>query len=278
MSLPKIPNIPPSLTRDLAINSVLTSIAAGETALSNIVNAEQEKIKYMVEYAQNNDTEEARQKLIDVNLSVAKVLEQVKQIEEILKEKTRLVTQHPIPPVPPVPPLPPRPPKPPIPPGPKPPLPPPPCPPHPPHPKPPFPPVPPHPPTDCSFIYSAKSGHTWHNNCSAWLSTKEKCGNGVELFTDGCQSHLLLSPGKKYKVCVNIQVESEYDSPIRAELLLHCFDYAIQTRKIESGKHGRVLSDTFIVQSGDGLNFLSLFLRSPRNVKIIDGTISVSVL
>ena len=111
MSLPKIPEIPHSLTRDQAINMILASVAMGEVALSKIINAEHEKIKYMVEYAENNDSDQARQALLEANQSVAIVLKYVYEIEEILKEKTKLVIEQPISPKPP--PCPPSPPKPP---------------------------------------------------------------------------------------------------------------------------------------------------------------------
>ncbi|WP_246005743.1 collagen-like triple helix repeat-containing protein, partial [Brevibacillus gelatini] len=50
MSFPKIPNISPTMTitREDAINLLLTSIAMEELGLSHILNAEGEKIQYVL--------------------------------------------------------------------------------------------------------------------------------------------------------------------------------------------------------------------------------------
>lgn len=48
MSLPKFPINPADITRDDAINMILTSIAMEEVGLSHILNAEGEKIQYVL--------------------------------------------------------------------------------------------------------------------------------------------------------------------------------------------------------------------------------------
>ena len=48
MSLPSFPNIDPPIQRENAANQILSSIAMEELGLSNILNAEGEKLQYIL--------------------------------------------------------------------------------------------------------------------------------------------------------------------------------------------------------------------------------------
>ena len=48
MSLPSFPNIDPPIQRENAVNQILSSIAMEELGLSNILNAEGEKLQYIL--------------------------------------------------------------------------------------------------------------------------------------------------------------------------------------------------------------------------------------
>lgn len=84
MSMPKFPKPEEILTRDEAINAILTSIAAEETALSHIINAEGEKIQYVLERCADFQT------VIAINESVSGVLDRIIDLQIILKNKMRL--------------------------------------------------------------------------------------------------------------------------------------------------------------------------------------------
>ncbi|MDR0287662.1 MAG: hypothetical protein LBI03_08185, partial [Clostridiales bacterium] len=87
MSLPEFPNSDDILTREQAINAILTSIAMEETALSHVINAEGEKIQYAIKNVQNNNDDESIQKLIEVNRSASCLLERVMDLQIVLKNK-----------------------------------------------------------------------------------------------------------------------------------------------------------------------------------------------
>jgi len=93
MSIPKIPSLDPSLTRDQAINAILMSIAAEETALSHLIDAESKKIQYANEHLKLNKCADI-QKLVDVNRSVESLIERINEMQRILKEKMHIALDH----------------------------------------------------------------------------------------------------------------------------------------------------------------------------------------
>lgn len=126
MSMPKFPEIDPEITCENALNMILASIAMEELALSHIINAEGEKIQYVLGTLETSgcikpDVDE----VLKVNQSVTCLLDSISQNQMILKNKMDKalhalseVCPKPRPPCPPEPPEPPCPPKPLCPPGP----------------------------------------------------------------------------------------------------------------------------------------------------------------
>lgn len=84
MSMPEFPNLE-CLTKEQAINAILTSIAMEEAALSHIINAEGEKIQFALAYKCAD-----LDKIIAVNESVGDLLEKVFDLQLVLKSKLRL--------------------------------------------------------------------------------------------------------------------------------------------------------------------------------------------
>jgi hypothetical protein len=87
MSMPEFPKLD-HLTQEQALNSILTSIAMEEAALSHILNAEGEKIQYILSQ-KSVDV----QKVIEVNESVASLLDRVIDLQIILKSKMRMTKE-----------------------------------------------------------------------------------------------------------------------------------------------------------------------------------------
>ena len=85
MSMPRFPDKETVLTRDEAVNAILTSIAMEETALSHIINAEGEKIQYVLAKKCNTVCE-----VVTVNDSVTSLIEKITDLQFLLKMKMQL--------------------------------------------------------------------------------------------------------------------------------------------------------------------------------------------
>jgi hypothetical protein len=87
MSLPNIPNILPEIdlkSRDV-INLLLASIALEEIGLSHVINAEAEKIQFVL--GLTGASKPTVEQLEAINESVKRVLESVVDTEELLQAK-----------------------------------------------------------------------------------------------------------------------------------------------------------------------------------------------
>ena len=93
MSMPQFPCKKDILTREEAIDSILTSISMEEAALSHIINAEGEKIQYILQQVESSACCNATQKVLEVNESVTSLLEQITDIQLLLKNKMRLLAK-----------------------------------------------------------------------------------------------------------------------------------------------------------------------------------------
>jgi len=91
MSMPSFPEINSEITRENAINMILTSIAMEELALSHIMNAEGEKLQYVLKKMESCDdlcdSKYSIEELLLVNKSITDLLDSVSQNQMLLKSK-----------------------------------------------------------------------------------------------------------------------------------------------------------------------------------------------
>jgi hypothetical protein len=91
MSMPSFPEINPDITRENAINMIITSIAMEELALSHIMNAEGEKLQYVLKKMESCDdscdNKYSIKELLLVNKSITDLLDSVSQNQMLLKSK-----------------------------------------------------------------------------------------------------------------------------------------------------------------------------------------------
>lgn len=93
MSMPEFPTPNPELTQQQALTMILSSIALEEVALSHIINAEGEKIQFVL--SQNTCDKQSfdLEDVLAVNKSVSSLLEMVMQSQLILKNKMEKVLE-----------------------------------------------------------------------------------------------------------------------------------------------------------------------------------------
>ena len=94
------------MTREEALTMILASIAMEELALSHILNAEGEKLQYILGTLPGASPCACPQDVLAVNKSVTALVEAVSQNQMLLKNKLDQVLQFcPVPPPPPPPPV-----------------------------------------------------------------------------------------------------------------------------------------------------------------------------
>lgn len=88
MSLPTFPTITPPLTKDDSLNMILASIAMEELGLSHIINAEGEKLQYVLGTLNGGGCRHASiEEVLAVNKSIKGLLDSVMQNQILLKSK-----------------------------------------------------------------------------------------------------------------------------------------------------------------------------------------------
>lgn len=95
MSMPNYPSISEDLTREKALDMILASIAMEELGLSHIINAEGEKIQYIIKKL-DEDCNSSNEDLLAVNASVESLLRTLTEAQLVLKGKMQSVldTMH----------------------------------------------------------------------------------------------------------------------------------------------------------------------------------------
>ena len=97
MSLPKFPIDPSTMTRDDAINLILASIAMEEVGLSHVINAEGEKLQYLLGTLEgvSGPTGVTVDQILQANESVANLLEQAANNQQALSNKMQAALNSP---------------------------------------------------------------------------------------------------------------------------------------------------------------------------------------
>ena len=101
MSMPSFPPNGADMTREDALTMIIASIAMEELALSHILNAEGEKLQYILGTLPGASPCACPQDVLAVNKSVAALVEAVTQNQMLLKNKLEKVLEFCPPPPPP---------------------------------------------------------------------------------------------------------------------------------------------------------------------------------
>ncbi|MCI8328794.1 MAG: collagen-like protein [Oscillibacter sp.] len=96
MSLPTFPQIDPPLTREGSLNEIIASIAAEELSLSHILNAEGEKLQYVLGTLPGLEEAAALEEVMQVNRSVQSTLSNVMEQQMLLTSKLMSAMRAPV--------------------------------------------------------------------------------------------------------------------------------------------------------------------------------------
>ena len=242
MSFPEFPKKETIFTRDEAINSILTSIALEEMALSHIINAEGEKIQYAVSHM-DKDCCTNIEMFLAVNDSVSSMIEQVTDLQFILKSKLKLATEiiqndkprpKPCPPIP----------------------------------------------AKCVAEFLAINKNCWQSESMISLENITQCKTDITLTRKDCNYYIAIPHEGKYLIKLELELIDNKQRPVVIEIALHDISMAtVYSRQIISSerKPHVNLSDSHIweVPASEEEHFLSVRLLSENSVNITHGKISI---
>ena len=100
MSLPMFPQIDPPLTREESLNEIISSIASEELSLSHILNAEGEKLQYVLGTLPGLATPASLDEVMQINQSVQNTLSDIMEQQMLLTAKLSSAMNAPIAPGP----------------------------------------------------------------------------------------------------------------------------------------------------------------------------------
>ena len=96
MSLPMFPQIDPPLTREESLNEIISSIASEELSLSHILNAEGEKLQYVLGTLPGLEEAANFDEVMKVNRSVQDTLSDVMEQQAMLTAKLSAAMKAPV--------------------------------------------------------------------------------------------------------------------------------------------------------------------------------------
>ena len=246
MSMPAFPNPAEIPTTEQALAAIIASVAMEEVALSHVINAESEKIKFVVECAKEKGCENMNiDDILAVNKSVDEVLKRIVELQIILKKKFDTAVNF-MPPIPPIPPIPPEP--------------------------------------SCSPKFFTQPGYIWYKNSALFLMGKdqsdtdnEPCGDGIRLNRKNCESMISLPSGRKFEILFELETINKYSVSVKINVEFRIGDDVVKTERMEQDGEKIKISQTIEYETpvGGGNTTVISRLVSPESLSCIDGAITI---
>ncbi|MDR1703922.1 MAG: hypothetical protein LBS19_04450 [Clostridiales bacterium] len=253
-------------TREEALRAILASIAMEEAALSGLLRAEGEKVRYVSEYLKNHPSDESLSQLALMERNTRYMIESIAEMQILLKSKMRTALDYMEPPgfgenapveQPPGPPDPPDP------------------------PDPPEPPEPPELPRKRPCLPCVPEFRSiercWHRGSLLRLEQYFYCNDGIELCRNRCGQSILLPFGRTYKIEFDFDFMKEKRQTIEIEMIIEygkCdrFTQVFTSGEWESGISGSLTWESPLRYSGQALSFK---LLSPGALRVAKARIWV---
>ena len=254
MSMPKFPDKKDILTREEALNAIIMSIAMEEAALARILTAESEKIGGALNNI-NWERKKDRELILCINKSAAQVIERIADLQMVLKNKLRLVTDcMPCTPAP--------------------------CPKPCPCPCPPVPPIPPKPkpkPCKCVNKFCADSKYAWSPCRTLQFCHMVCCEDGVRSVRLNSDFMIILPTGKRYDIDISLRMvnQTRENAVIELSQIVGCStifskEYNVNTQQINI--HDKLT----LFAEGHSDSHLSLRLQSQNPLEIKQACIEIN--
>ena len=96
MSMPTFPQIDPPLTREGSLNEIIASIAAEELSLSHILNAEGEKLQYVLGTLPGLGEAASLTEVMQINQSVLDTMSDITEQQMLLSSKLSAAMTAPV--------------------------------------------------------------------------------------------------------------------------------------------------------------------------------------
>ena len=238
MSMPSFPELNKIPTLEQSLSAIVVSIAMEEMALSHVLKAESEKIKFIVDCAKTKDCNDIKlDEILAVNKSADDVIKSIVKLQAILKEKLDTASKFmPLIPVPPAPP--PRIPKFSSPPG---------------------------------YIWH-KSGALYLTG-----RENEPCSGGIRLVHRNCESMISLPKGKTYSILFELEAKNENSLPVKIDIEFSHDNKVVKKESIAQDKPGKKVKISRVISYNALANTcVAIRLISLEKLTCVAGTITIS--
>ena len=242
MSLPKFPDKSTLPTLEQSLSAIVTSIAMEEAALSRLINAESEKIRYVVDVAKTEGCQCTNMKdVLAVNKSAEQMMDTIAKLQAILKEKLAVALKY--------------------------------------LPHPPLPPKPPHPP--CVSIFTASGLYNWHHTRSLYLTEDERCNNGVRLIRRDCEPLIILPSNRDVEIRFEMEAKCEKCNHAVINFEFRNGNTVVEQEKLSAKCVDRTIKTSCYINHrtpADAMeNAMVIKLSSPQNLSCVNAKVAVKV-
>ena len=245
MSMPSFPDSNKFPTLEQALSAVVASIAMEEMALSHVLNAESEKIKFVLGCAKAKGCDNFNLgELLAVNKSAEDVINSITKLQIILKEKLDTASKF-VPPIP----------DPPIP-----------------------PPCIPKFTSQPGYVWH-KDKALFLMGAGKCHTNNEPCNDGIRLVHRNCESLILLPQGKEYCILLELEAKNKTAHPAKIDVEFFIANEIVRKESISQDKS----EDKMIIShplrynapTGGMDSYVAFRLRSPEKLSCVASSISI---
>lgn len=236
MSMPSFPDLSTIPSLEQSLSAIVISIAMEEIALSHIIKAESEKIRFVIDKAKSKDGKDIDiSEILAVNKSADELIKNITKLQAILKEKLETASKF-VPHTPPAPPCVPK--------------------------------------FFLQPGYAWKSGEalflTGSGKCKR---NNEPCNDGIKLIRKNCESAILLPSGKKYSITLETDAKKDNCNHAIVNAELYCNKKIISKEAMKFCDTKSTIKYTVPAHCKDA--YVIFRLSSPKTLTHVAGSVKI---